>query len=140
MPQSSIILSSHIVIYYLLHTVERKQGPSGSPGEVLSRQDRTIGRLAVLPIRLYRSKVILGIYRTEMKMTSNKSSLKSFVFGLILGLAVGLWFGMNIGKNRPLWSNPFGSMQVGKQIRQQSGDLLEKSGRMLEKKGEKLKK
>jgi hypothetical protein len=89
--------------------------------------------------RFYRLMVTLSIYKRETNMNSNKKWTKYFIFGLILGAVVGLWFGMNIGKHKPIWSNPFAEMEVGKQIRRQSGEILEKSGRMLEKKGEKLK-
>ena len=32
---------------------------------------------------------------------------KKYLIGLVFGLAIGLWFGVNIGKDRPVWSNPF---------------------------------
>jgi hypothetical protein len=96
--------------------------------------------LDVFVERSYRLENTLRIHCVESNMTSTKTSAKPILIGLIAGLALGLWFGMNIGKEKPIWSNPFSEMKVGQKIRQQSGEILEKGGQMLEKKGEKLKK
>lgn len=33
--------------------------------------------------------------------------LRGFALGLLIGGLVGLWLGINIGKDQPLFSNPF---------------------------------
>ncbi len=73
-------------------------------------------------------------------MTSTRKPIKWLIAGLLLGLVLGGWFGVNVGRHKPIWSNPFSNVTVGKKIREKSGDILEKSGRMLEKKGQTLKK
>lgn len=95
--------------------------------------------LDVSAARSYRPVVNQRVLYRETKMTATKSSTKPFIIGLIVGVVVGLWIGVNIGKHQPIWGNPFADIEVGKQIRQESGKILEKSGRILEKKGEKLK-
>ena len=59
------------------------------------------------------------------------SNLKSIIFGIIIGLLAGLWFGVNIGKDQPIFSNPFVDKSLQKKMLDRSGDLLEKSGRAI---------
>jgi hypothetical protein len=33
--------------------------------------------------------------------------MKKYLTGIVIGLLLGLWMGVNIGKERPLWANPF---------------------------------
>lgn len=58
-------------------------------------------------------------------------NIKLIIFGMIIGLALGLWFGVNIGKNKPLLSNPFEQQKLHEKILHSSGDLLEKSGKAI---------
>lgn len=44
-----------------------------------------------------------------------KKVLRSFALGLLAGGLVGLWCGMNIGKDKPLFSNPFAEPSIGEQ-------------------------
>jgi hypothetical protein len=67
-------------------------------------------------------------------------SLKNMIFGLILGIAVGLWFGVNLGKDKPLLSNPFAGEPVKEQLKKTGGQVLEKGGEALQKGGEALEK
>jgi hypothetical protein len=65
-------------------------------------------------------------------------SLKPFILGSIVGIALGLWSGVNIGKNRPVWANPFAPAGLGGVVRDKGADLLQKSGQKLEKEGQDL--
>ncbi|MBN1379778.1 MAG: hypothetical protein JXA04_11155 [Gammaproteobacteria bacterium] len=62
--------------------------------------------------------------------------LKIILFGVIIGLLIGLWFGVNIGKHKPIYSNPFAEPSTRDLIRQTGGKLIEKGGRAIEKSGE----
>lgn len=57
--------------------------------------------------------------------------IKNLVIGAAIGLIVGLWFGVNIGKGKPLYSNPFAERSITKEIMKSSGDILEKSGKAI---------
>lgn len=57
------------------------------------------------------------------------------IIGLVIGVVIGLWFGINIGKDKPIWSNPFDKKSVQKQLKKGGGQLLEKGGLAIEKGG-----
>jgi len=48
--------------------------------------------------------------------------------GILLGLLVGLWFGVNMGKGKPILSNPFADDNIPEKIKQKVGDKIEKLG------------
>lgn len=64
--------------------------------------------------------------------------VKTLIVGIIIGLAAGLWGGVNIGKGRPVWSNPFEPITLADRIRQKGGEVLEKSGEAIQKSGQEL--
>ena len=66
--------------------------------------------------------------------------IKTLLLGIIIGLILGLWFGVNLGKDRPLYSNPFAEAAVQKTIKQTGEKIIEKSGEALEKSGQALQK
>lgn len=66
--------------------------------------------------------------------------LKALIGGIVLGLLLGLWFGVNIGRDRPIFSNPFTEPTVREKLKQTGESLLDKSGRALEKGGKALQK
>jgi len=57
--------------------------------------------------------------------------MKNLLIGMTIGLMVGLWFGVNIGRGKPLYSNPFAEKSITKEIMKSSGDILEKSGKAI---------
>jgi len=65
-------------------------------------------------------------------------ALRNLVFGLVLGLVLGLWFGVNIGKDRPLLSNPFAEPELEEKVKRAGGQILRKGGEALEKGGKAL--
>ena len=54
--------------------------------------------------------------------------IKSIIVGVFIGAVLGLWFGVNIGKDRPLVSNPFAETKIKQQIKTMGDKLIEKSG------------
>jgi hypothetical protein len=66
--------------------------------------------------------------------------IRGIIFGLIIGIPLGLWFGFNMGRERPLLSNPFDKVTLQEKIKQTGDDLIEKSGQVLEKSGQALQK
>jgi hypothetical protein len=71
---------------------------------------------------------------------------KSILVGFVAGASVGLWFGVNLGKEQPIFSNPFTDAaltsrikQTGEKIMEKSGDVMEKSGQKLEEGGQAIK-
>lgn len=59
--------------------------------------------------------------------------LKMLVAGLLIGLCAGLWFGVNIGKDKPLYSNPFESGSLQQKVKRTASDVLEDTKRALRK-------
>lgn len=65
--------------------------------------------------------------------------IKVVLFSLAVGVAIGMWFGVNIGRDEPLYSNPFDTHTINQQIKKATGETLEKGGQALEKTGQALK-
>lgn len=65
-------------------------------------------------------------------------SIKNLFIGLVVGLLVGLWFGVNVGKGRPIYSNPFTEVSVQQRLKRTGESIMEKSGQALEKGGKAL--
>jgi len=53
--------------------------------------------------------------------------IKKLIIGLVIGLLLGLWFGVNIGKDRPIYANPF----------EEVTDIAKETGKAMVKEGEK---
>ena len=66
-------------------------------------------------------------------------SIKALILGAIIGLLVGLWSGVNIGKDKPIFSNPFTDASIQKKLKKSGDIMLEKSGEALEKGGKAIK-
>ena len=66
-------------------------------------------------------------------------SFKSFFVGIIIGVLLGLWFGVNIGRDRPIYSNPFADRTISEKIKSSVGEGVEKAGSSIEKLGEDMK-
>ncbi|MGA8864957.1 MAG: hypothetical protein WBM09_10845 [Gallionella sp.] len=65
--------------------------------------------------------------------------LKTILISLLLGIAIGLWLGVNIGREVPLYSNPFDAQTLNQKLKNVTGETLEKGGQALEKSGQALK-
>lgn len=65
--------------------------------------------------------------------------IKTLLGGIVLGLLLGLWFGVNLGRDRPVFANPFTEPTVREKLKQTGKTLIEKSGETLEKGGKALK-
>lgn len=66
-------------------------------------------------------------------------SFKTLLTGIVIGLLLGLWFGVNIGRDRPLYSNPFADRSIKEKIKTSVGEGVEKAGSSIEKLGEDMK-
>ena len=66
--------------------------------------------------------------------------MKNLITGIIIGLVFGLWFGVNLGKGKPLLSNPFANPTIQKKIKKTGDKVLEESGKALEESGKALRK
>ena len=64
--------------------------------------------------------------------------LKAVLLSFVLGGAIGMWLGVNIGRDVPLYSNPFNTRSLNQKIKDVTGETLEKSGHALEKTGQAL--
>ena len=65
--------------------------------------------------------------------------LKAILTSLVIGLLIGLWFGVNIGKDKPIFSNPFAEDSIQQKIKKSGEQLIEKGGEAMEKGGKALK-
>lgn len=59
------------------------------------------------------------------------SAIKKLLMGFGAGIVIGLWFGVNLGKDQPLYSNPFHEASIKHRLVESGGDMLEKSGQAL---------
>ena len=50
-------------------------------------------------------------------------AIRQITFGIVIGLAVGLWFGVNMGKNKPIFSNPFAEENIQDKASRKAGEL-----------------
>lgn len=66
--------------------------------------------------------------------------LRNLVVCVAIGLLIGLWVGVNMGKGRPIFSNPFAGGSVKEKIKRTGEDMLEKGGEALEKSGKAIQK
>lgn len=65
--------------------------------------------------------------------------MKKLLVGVLIGLVLGLWVGVNLGKNKPMFSNPFEEKGIGEMIGDKSNEILKKSGQALEESGDVIK-
>jgi hypothetical protein len=65
-------------------------------------------------------------------------NLKIILVWLIVGVLIGMALGVNIGRNKPLLSNPFAKESLVEKAKQLGNETLEQSGKALEKTGQAL--
>ena len=70
---------------------------------------------------------------------------KTILISMAIGVLIGMALGVNIGREKPLLSNPFEKesladrvKRLGSETLEQGGKALEQSGKALEKKGQEL--
>jgi uncharacterized membrane protein YraQ (UPF0718 family) len=61
------------------------------------------------------------------------AALKKLLTGVVIGLVAGLWMGVNIGKQRPILSNPFSKEEksLKEQAKEKVGEAKEKMGEVI---------
>lgn len=59
--------------------------------------------------------------------------LKLLLMGLVIGLLLGLWFGVNIGREKPIYSNPFADEVIQQKAKQTTSEAIEDTKRALRK-------
>ncbi|MDX8386670.1 MAG: hypothetical protein R8M11_09190 [Gallionella sp.] len=64
--------------------------------------------------------------------------MKIILLSLLIGVGVGMWLGVNIGRNVPLYSNPFDTDSLNQKLKKVTSETLEKGGQALEKTGKAL--
>ncbi len=64
--------------------------------------------------------------------------LKTILVSLVIGVLIGMALGVNIGRDKPLLSNPFAKESLVDRAKQLGSETLEKSGKALEKTGQAL--
>ncbi|HEB58723.1 MAG TPA: hypothetical protein ENJ01_05830 [Gammaproteobacteria bacterium] len=61
-------------------------------------------------------------------------SIKTAILWILIGLLLGLWFGVNLGRDKPIYSNPFDADTLEDRARdagEAAGELLEETGRAI---------
>jgi hypothetical protein len=66
------------------------------------------------------------------------SHLRNILFSLVIGVLIGLALGVNIGRDKPLLSNPFEKASLRDRVKQLGSETLEQGGKALEKTGQAL--
>jgi hypothetical protein len=64
--------------------------------------------------------------------------LKIILISLTVGILIGMALGVNIGREKPLLSNPFEKESLADRIKRLGSETLEQSGKALEKTGQAL--
>ncbi|MBI5891512.1 MAG: hypothetical protein HZB47_12730 [Nitrosomonadales bacterium] len=64
--------------------------------------------------------------------------LKTIFICLVIGILIGMALGVNIGRNKPLLSNPFAKESLVDRAKALGNETLEQSGKALEKTGQAL--
>ncbi len=64
--------------------------------------------------------------------------LKIVLVSLAVGILIGMALGVNIGREKPLLSNPFEKESLADRVKRLGSETLEKSGKALEKTGQAL--
>jgi len=49
--------------------------------------------------------------------------MKKYLIGIVVGLLIGLWAGVNIGRDRPLWANPFAGPSLAQKAKGVASDV-----------------
>lgn len=55
--------------------------------------------------------------------------LKKFFIGVVVGLCVGLWAGVNIGRDQPIWANPFEKKSLSKKASEKANEIIKDAKR-----------
>ncbi len=63
---------------------------------------------------------------------------KIILISLVAGILIGMALGVNIGRDKPLLSNPFARESLVDRAKQLGNETLEKGGKALEKTGQAL--
>lgn len=64
--------------------------------------------------------------------------LKIILISLVIGLLIGMALGVNIGREKPLLSNPLAKESLVDRAKRLGSETLEQSGKALEKTGQAL--
>ncbi len=59
--------------------------------------------------------------------------LKWLLLGVFIGLLFGLWFGINIGRDKPIYSNPFADEVIKQKAKATTSEAIEDTKRALRK-------
>jgi hypothetical protein len=62
--------------------------------------------------------------------------IKTIFLSLLVGVLVGMALGVNIGREKPLLTNPLAKESLTDKVKQFGSETLEKSGKALEKTGQ----
>lgn len=58
---------------------------------------------------------------------------KWFLLGSVIGLLLGLWFGINIGRDKPIFSNPFTDTVIQEKAKETTSEAIDGTKRALRK-------
>ena len=64
--------------------------------------------------------------------------LRNICISLVIGLLIGMALGVNIGREKPLFSNPFTEEALVDRAKRLGSETLEQGGKALEKTGQAL--
>jgi len=54
-------------------------------------------------------------------------TLKFLLSGVLLGLLLGLWFGYNLGRDEPVFSNPFAEKRLQDKVKETASSVLDET-------------
>ena len=57
--------------------------------------------------------------------------VRHILIGIVIGAVIGLWFGYNLGRERPILSNPFGDPRLHERAKDTAEESLKDTKRVL---------
>jgi len=58
--------------------------------------------------------------------------IKKLLIGFCVGIVICLWFGVNIGKDKPIYGNPFHKVTIKDKLLESGSEVLKKGSEVLE--------
>lgn len=58
--------------------------------------------------------------------------MNKFIFGILIGAIIAFPLGMNVGKEKPLLSNPFADKQIGEQVKDTAERVFKETKKKVE--------
>ncbi len=59
---------------------------------------------------------------------------KLLLGGLVIGFLLDLWFGYNLGRDEPLFSNPFAEKRLQEKVKETASEVVDETSKLVKEK------